>query len=55
MLQNLFDAQSNKIGTRRIREAWAFDWQTHGDSAVLNRNALQAKPRYICEQCLKIE
>ncbi|KIM88875.1 hypothetical protein PILCRDRAFT_813871 [Piloderma croceum F 1598] len=44
MLHNLFEAQSNKSPSHRIREAWAFDWQTHGDSAVLNSNALKSRP-----------
>ncbi|KZP10084.1 alpha/beta-hydrolase [Athelia psychrophila] len=47
MLERLFDTQHSKPGTLRIREAWAFDWQSHGDSAVLNRGALDAHPRLI--------
>ncbi|KAJ7488182.1 Alpha/Beta hydrolase protein [Mycena latifolia] len=27
-----------------VHEAWAFDWQTHGDSAVLNRQLLETSP-----------
>ncbi|KAJ6607605.1 Alpha/beta hydrolase fold-1 [Mycena sp. CBHHK59/15] len=36
-------ALQNRAGTprhQRVREAWAFDWQNHGDSAVLNRELL---------------
>ncbi|KAJ7614591.1 hypothetical protein DFH06DRAFT_1368198 [Mycena polygramma] len=29
----------------RINEAWAIDWQNHGNSAVLNDHALQTKTR----------
>ncbi|KAJ6576021.1 Alpha/Beta hydrolase protein [Mycena vulgaris] len=28
----------------QVREAWAFDWQTHGDSAMLNRRLLETSP-----------
>ncbi|KAJ7489679.1 Alpha/beta hydrolase fold-1 [Mycena galericulata] len=28
----------------QVYEAWAFDWQTHGDSAVLNRDLLGTSP-----------
>ncbi|KAJ7245652.1 Alpha/beta hydrolase family-domain-containing protein [Mycena haematopus] len=27
-----------------VREAWAFDWQNHGESAVLNRELLKTSP-----------
>ncbi|KAJ7362308.1 Alpha/beta hydrolase fold-1 [Mycena albidolilacea] len=27
-----------------VREAWAFDWQTHGESAILNRQLLETSP-----------
>src|SRR3984885_12710924 len=49
MLYNLFEAQSNKSPSHRIREAWAFDWQSHGDSALLNSNALKSRPDGVCE------
>ncbi|KAF9502273.1 alpha/beta-hydrolase [Pleurotus eryngii] len=32
------------VAKARLREAWAFDWQNHGDAAVLNRDALQRRP-----------
>ncbi|KAF8189453.1 Alpha/beta hydrolase fold-1 [Mycena galopus ATCC 62051] len=28
----------------QVREAWAFDWQTHGESAILNRQLLETSP-----------
>jgi hypothetical protein len=49
MLRNLFEVQSTKNAPRRIREAWAFDWHTHGDSAVLDSNALKTRPDSVCE------
>ncbi|KAJ6503882.1 Alpha/beta hydrolase fold-1, partial [Mycena sanguinolenta] len=27
-----------------VREAWAFDWQTHGESAILNRQLFTTSP-----------
>ncbi|KAJ8702118.1 hypothetical protein PTI98_000861 [Pleurotus ostreatus] len=36
-IQAIFERASN------IREAWAFDWQNHGDAAVLNKNALSER------------
>ncbi|PPQ92478.1 hypothetical protein CVT25_010423 [Psilocybe cyanescens] len=39
VIEQLFKVQRNK--DVRLREAWAFDWQSHGDSAVLNREALK--------------
>ncbi|KAF4604846.1 hypothetical protein EYR40_003628 [Pleurotus pulmonarius] len=34
----------SNIAKARLREAWAFDWQNHGDAGVLNRDALQRRP-----------
>lgn len=41
-IQRLFESSfGSTIGSVPvIREAWAFDWQTHGDSAVHNAEAL---------------
>ncbi|KAF9478000.1 alpha/beta-hydrolase [Pholiota conissans] len=40
-LFRLFTMQNTENpGDCSIREAWAFDWQSHGDSGVLNRSAL---------------
>ncbi|KAJ7453156.1 Alpha/beta hydrolase fold-1 [Mycena latifolia] len=36
-IEKLFALQSR---SSRIREAWTFDWQSHGESAVLNEEAL---------------
>ncbi|KAJ3548315.1 hypothetical protein NM688_g5314 [Phlebia brevispora] len=38
----LNEARSFGQGLHTIREAWTFDWQTHGDSAVLNAQAFEA-------------
>jgi hypothetical protein len=35
--------------SRHIREVWAFDWQSHGDSAVLNQHLLSERQYGICE------
>ncbi|KAF9449728.1 alpha/beta-hydrolase [Macrolepiota fuliginosa MF-IS2] len=40
----LFKQQMSLIaGQCKIREAWAFDWPTHGDAALLNRELLQKR------------
>ena len=36
LLHDLLAAQ-NTSGRHPVCEAWAFDWQTHGDSAILNK------------------
>jgi len=46
--QHLFRSQSTKDESYRIREAWSFDWQNHGDAAVLNRAALKLRPEGVC-------
>ena len=33
----------------RIREAWAFDWPTHGDAAILNQELLRNQTEIVCE------
>ncbi|KAJ6581958.1 alpha/beta-hydrolase [Mycena capillaripes] len=43
-IQKLFALQSEKSHLPRIREAWALDWQSHGESAVLNEAALKDDP-----------
>lgn len=49
VIEYLFEAQAAKEAAHRIREAWAFDWQNHGDAAVLNREALKDRPEGVCE------
>ncbi|KZT21796.1 alpha/beta-hydrolase [Neolentinus lepideus HHB14362 ss-1] len=44
VLQGLFEIQESVSGHSIIREAWAFDWHTHGDSAVLNAETLDKLP-----------
>ncbi|KIM35057.1 hypothetical protein M413DRAFT_449910 [Hebeloma cylindrosporum] len=44
VIQHLFESQCTKDKSYRIREAWSFDWQNHGDAAVLNREALKLRP-----------
>ncbi|KAJ7935349.1 hypothetical protein B0H13DRAFT_1854572 [Mycena leptocephala] len=42
VLDKLFCEKSN---VHNIREAWSFDWQSHGESAVLNEEALKDDPK----------
>lgn len=44
MLHKLFEIRSTKSPSLRIREAWAFDWQDHGHSAVMNSEILKTHP-----------
>ncbi|ETW87252.1 Esterase/lipase/thioesterase [Heterobasidion irregulare TC 32-1] len=43
-LSKLFQIQASEDRSCRIREAWAFDWQSHGDSALLNESAARKDP-----------
>ncbi|GLB40575.1 putative alpha/beta hydrolase family protein [Lyophyllum shimeji] len=42
-IERIFQLQSSKDRRDRIREAWAFDWPSHGDAAVLNEEALKSR------------
>lgn len=42
-ITRLFDLQRIKDSNPNIREIWAFDWQGHGDSALLNESALKTR------------
>ncbi|RDB21685.1 hypothetical protein Hypma_011238 [Hypsizygus marmoreus] len=42
-IEHIFKSQETKDECHRIREAWSFDWQNHGDAAILNREALQTR------------
>ncbi|CAA7263551.1 unnamed protein product [Cyclocybe aegerita] len=48
VIEQLFDLRNTKDRTRRVREAWAIDWQNRGESAVLNREALNNRPDGVC-------
>ncbi|KAK0450346.1 Alpha/beta hydrolase fold-1 [Desarmillaria tabescens] len=50
-IERIFGLQEAKSPRHRIREAWAFDWQNHGDAALLNERALRERPEgvSICE------
>ncbi|TFK63034.1 alpha/beta-hydrolase [Pluteus cervinus] len=44
IIEQLFHHQQSKVDPfHRIREAWAFDWQSHGDAALLNAQVLQER------------
>jgi hypothetical protein len=51
VIEDLFTIQRTKTRNRRIREVWAFDWQSHGDSAVLNQPLLNGRQNAVCESC----
>ncbi|KAJ6543407.1 hypothetical protein DFH09DRAFT_928645, partial [Mycena vulgaris] len=40
VIEEIFRLQQVKASPQRVREAWAFDRQDHGDAAILNREAL---------------
>jgi hypothetical protein len=41
IIEQTFQLQQGKARHQRVREAWSFDWQSHGDAAVLNRELLE--------------
>ncbi|KIK61555.1 hypothetical protein GYMLUDRAFT_42556 [Collybiopsis luxurians FD-317 M1] len=43
-IERIFDTQSTKNKHYQIREAWAFDWQNHGDAARVNAEVLKNQP-----------
>ncbi|KAF8346161.1 Alpha/beta hydrolase fold-1 [Amanita rubescens] len=47
-INQIFHRQQHKDAAHRVREAWSFDWQNHGDAAVLNREALKSRPDGVC-------
>jgi len=47
VIEKLFTLQQDMDRAHRIREAWSFDWQNHGDAAVLNRQALKGGQRSV--------
>ncbi|KAJ7869374.1 Alpha/beta hydrolase family-domain-containing protein [Mycena leptocephala] len=40
IIEQTFRMQQGKARHQRVREAWSFDWQSHGDAAILNRELL---------------
>jgi hypothetical protein len=47
-ISQLFQTQGLKEDGQRIREAWSFDWQNHGDAAILNQAVLSTREG-VCE------
>ncbi|EEB92180.1 hypothetical protein MPER_09348 [Moniliophthora perniciosa FA553] len=45
----VIDKLFNSNSRQRIREAWTFDWQNHGDSAVINKEKLKDRPEAVYE------
>ncbi|TBU43562.1 alpha/beta-hydrolase [Dichomitus squalens] len=46
-IEALFAIQDSCSRRALVHEAWAVDWQSHGESAVINDNALQDRPEGI--------
>ncbi|KAG5716857.1 hypothetical protein E4T56_gene3418 [Termitomyces sp. T112] len=42
-IEQIFRLQQQKDQRDRIREAWAFDWQSHGDAAIINARVLDSR------------
>ncbi|KAJ7470743.1 Alpha/beta hydrolase fold-1 [Mycena latifolia] len=45
VIERLYALQSPCDHSSRIREVWSLEWQNHGESAVLNEEALKDDPR----------
>lgn len=43
VIEGIFKIQGSKPKNHRIREAYSFDRQTHGDAAIINEEALKAR------------
>ncbi|KAJ3795300.1 hypothetical protein GGU11DRAFT_240822 [Lentinula aff. detonsa] len=43
-IERIFLTQAAKDRHQQIREAWSFDWQNHGDTALVNEEALKDRP-----------
>lgn len=41
--------QSDTLERYKVREAWSFDWPTHGEAAVINRPLLQDRADCVCK------
>lgn len=52
-LERIFQVQEAKCTPdapqRQVREAWSFDWQNHGDAAILNYDALIERDAVACK------
>ena len=48
VIEGIFKIQGSKPKNHRIREAYSFDWQTHGDAAILNEEVLKTRRDGIC-------
>ncbi|KAF7982913.1 hypothetical protein HWV62_25186 [Athelia sp. TMB] len=44
VIERLFQLQQTTPKARRVREAYSFDWQTHGAAGILNQEALKSRP-----------
>ncbi|KAG6901876.1 hypothetical protein C0995_007000 [Termitomyces sp. Mi166 len=48
-IEQIFRLQQRKDERYRIREVWAFDWQSHGDAAVINARVLDSRKDAVCQ------
>ncbi|KAG5341574.1 hypothetical protein C0989_009276 [Termitomyces sp. Mn162] len=48
-IEQIFRLQQQKDQRDRIREAWAFDWQSHGDAAIINARVLDSRKDAVCQ------
>ncbi|KAJ3889095.1 Alpha/beta hydrolase family-domain-containing protein [Lentinula edodes] len=51
-IERIFLTQATKERHHQIREAWSFDWQNHGDAALLNEEALRGRHEGVCEHII---
>ncbi|KAJ4470388.1 alpha/beta-hydrolase [Lentinula edodes] len=51
-IERIFLTQATKERHHQIREAWSFDWQNHGDAALLNEEALRGRHEGVCEHMI---
>ncbi|KAJ3843769.1 Alpha/beta hydrolase fold-1, partial [Lentinula raphanica] len=43
-IERIFLTQASKERHHQIREAWSFDWQNHGEAALVNEEILRDRP-----------
>jgi hypothetical protein len=48
VIEKLYKLLQKLDKAHRIREAWSFDWQNHGDAAILNRQLLKVRAGGVC-------
>jgi pimeloyl-ACP methyl ester carboxylesterase len=46
-LEELLQLEDRNLEIHNIQEAWAVDYETHGESAILNEEAMKAHPQHV--------